>query len=589
MTGLKMPTDSAAPHKRSLRVETNSVKARAHPAKSRRFFHYLAAHACLHLTLLCLAGLFIFPFLWMLGMSLKTDDEAASGKLIPSFPTFRTSSPFVRTPEKLKQPPELNGERWATLSPQLVAWAREQMAKGILPAGVLPIDVDALRDAAATELAGRILSRLNRQTWALPDDKILAACLGAIDPADVTAALNDRLARLEFRGVQIRSLDGQVFRIPTGADDPQHWVVESGPAELLPVTPDVYCLHYHFSSQDDAAVVLRCDFNSPTNAERLQRIMISIKGDDSWHRIDATLELGGRRWVSTLSYYIAQFRAAGILLQPPTFQDTIGQPRTWLPLAEEGSTLPSTSGSRRATLRLILRPSSTFQAIFGKIERNYLRAFRAVPFLTYLTNSLLLVVLTMSGSLFSASFVGYAFARLHWPGRSVALGLLLSTMMLPPQVTMIPSFLIWRWLGWYNTLNPLWAGAWFGNAFFIFLMIQNMKTIPRELDEAARIDGLSALQTWWYVIVPQVKPTLAAIAILSFMGAWNEFMGPLIMLRDQDKFPLSLGLFGMHVDQSGDWTMIMAANMLMVLPVVIIFFLFQRYFVEGMTVSGMKG
>ena len=162
-------------------------------------------------------------------------------------------------------------------------------------------------------------------------------------------------------------------------------------------------------------------------------------------------------------------------------------------------------------------------------------------------------------------------------------------MMLPAQVTMIPSFLIWRQLGWYNTLNPLWVPAWFGGAFFIFLMAQHMKTIPRGLEESARIDGLNAVQTWYYIILPLVRPAATAVAILTFMAAWNEFMGPLIYLRDQDKFPLSLGLFGMRIDATLDWTTIMAGNLLMTFPVIVIFFLFQRYFIQGMTMSGMKG
>jgi multiple sugar transport system permease protein len=162
-------------------------------------------------------------------------------------------------------------------------------------------------------------------------------------------------------------------------------------------------------------------------------------------------------------------------------------------------------------------------------------------------------------------------------------------MMLPAQVTMIPSFMIWRSLGWYNTLNPLWVPAFLGGAFFVFLMVQHMKTIPRELEEAARIDGLNAVQTWWYIIVPLVKPAAAAVAIMTILGAWNDFLGPLIYLRDQDRFPLSLGLFGIRADVANtDWTMIMAANVLMILPVVIMFIVFQRYFVQGMTMSGGK-
>jgi ABC-type glycerol-3-phosphate transport system permease component len=206
-------------------------------------------------------------------------------------------------------------------------------------------------------------------------------------------------------------------------------------------------------------------------------------------------------------------------------------------------------------------------------------------------NSLLVVILATAGTLFSASFVAYAFARLNWPGRSLAFGILLSTMMLPAQVTFVPQFMIWRTAGLYNTLAPLWLPAWFGTAFFIFLMTQHMKTIPRELEEAARIDGCGPLRTWWSIILPQCKPALAAIAILVSMSAWNDFLSPLIYLRDQQKFPLSLGLYALRLDtpEGGtDWTLVMAGNVLMTFPVVLIFFLFQRYFISGMTMSAVK-
>ena len=156
-------------------------------------------------------------------------------------------------------------------------------------------------------------------------------------------------------------------------------------------------------------------------------------------------------------------------------------------------------------LRIILSPSSHRTGL-GKVMRNFQRAFDFGPFWLYVRNSVLLVALTTIGTLFSGAFVAYAFAQLHWPGRSFAMLLLLSTMMLPAQVTMIPSFVIWKTLGWYNTLNPMWVPAFFGGAFFIFLMTQQMKTLPRELEESSRIDGLNAVQTWYYIILPQVKP-----------------------------------------------------------------------------------
>jgi multiple sugar transport system permease protein len=317
-------------------------------------------------------------------------------------------------------------------------------------------------------------------------------------------------------------------------------------------------------------------------------MVIAYKGDGSWNHVDIAVQLGDQRYTSEETSYIAQHRGASILLQPPTFQDQTLGPRTWVSLAPAGHAANSVSPTN-ATVTLTLWPSSTPRALWGKFQRNYTRAFRSAPFWTYIGNSLVVVILQLLGVTFSSGFVGYAFARLNWPGRSLAMGILLGTMMLPSQVTMIPTFLIWRSIGWYNTLNPLWIGAWLGNAFFIFLMVQHMRTIPRELDEAARIDGLNEFQSWWYIMMPQVKPTLAAIAIMTFMGAWNEFMQPLILLRDQTKFTLGLGLFAMRLDANADWALIMAGNLLMILPVIVIFFLFQRYFIEGVTVTGMKG
>ena len=145
------------------------------------------------------------------------------------------------------------------------------------------------------------------------------------------------------------------------------------------------------------------------------------------------------------------------------------------------------------------------------------------------------------------SLVAYAFARLHWPGRDFCFLLMLATMMIPGQVTMIPHFLIWKSLGAYNTLTPLWLGSAFGSAFFIFLLRQFLKGIPRDLEDAARIDGCGFLRIYWHIMLPLVKPSLAAIAIFTFMGTWNDFMGPLIYLADQRLYPLAFGLYAFSV------------------------------------------
>jgi multiple sugar transport system permease protein len=517
--------------------------------------------------------------------SVKTDEELAQDEVLPAVPVFRDHSPYVRDDAKILTPGDLEATRVQAIMPTL-RQLTTSMALSALPKEIPPsVDANRWASSAAAALISRTLAQMSKQIWDEPPDVVVERYRSVLTPEAVGAAVSDQLSRVEASALTLQVLDGRLFKLASG-NDFANWQIESGVASLVALGEAVR-LDYQFQSGADAPIVLVHDFELPEGVEPsdIHKLVLSIRADASWHGIDATLDVGGVHWKSTRTTYLVQNRGQSISLQPPTFDDTTIRARTWVPLRREGSS----NRTRNARLALILSPSSQVHAIAAKVERNYLRAFDSVPFFRYVGNSLLLVGLTIAGALFSSAFVAYAFARLTWPGRGIALILLLGTMMVPPQVTMIPSFLVWRGLGWYNTLNPLWVPAWFGNAFFIFLMIQHMKTIPRELEEAARIDGLGVVQTWWYIIVPQLKPSLAAIAILSFLGAWNEFMGPLIYLRDESKFPLSLGLFGMRIDHGADWSMLMAANMLMTVPSIVVFFCFQRYFIEGMTVSGMKG
>jgi multiple sugar transport system permease protein len=552
---------------------------------------YFARGGWAHVVLLAGVGVFLLPFVWMVAMSLKTDDEAGEADFWPAVPTFRAASPAVR-PTAARQPPDgATPERWKAIEPVLLTRAAALVAARPLPAGGDAVDPGALRSAAAAAVVDAAADQMRATVWAEPDAAITAAFDAVATPEVVDGALNEHLGRLEITGLEVHDEATRAYPVVPKGAVLTAFHVESGAGQLLPLPNGggAY-LKYHFASGSDAPVVLRADFTAPVAPADLHNLVLSYRGDDSWHRIDATMTVGDAAWASTLTTYVAQYRQAAITFQPPSYEDESYQNKTWVPMRPTAEATDARPGLH-ATLRLTLSPSSTLRAIGGKVARNYRRAFRSVPFWTYVGNSLLLVALNVAGATFSAALVGYAFARLNWPGRSVAFGLLLATMMLPAQVTMIPSFVIWRALGWYNTLNPLWITAWTGSAFFIFLMVQFMRTIPKELEEAARIDGLNAVQTWWYVMVPLVKPTLAAIAIMVFMASWNDFLGPLVMLRDQAKFPLSLGLFGLNIDQkqTAGWAVIMAGNMLMTLPVIGVFFLFQRYFIEGVTVSGMKG
>ncbi len=212
-----------------------------------------------------------------------------------------------------------------------------------------------------------------------------------------------------------------------------------------------------------------------------------------------------------------------------------------------------------------------------------------IPFLVYAGNTLIITILTVTGAVFANAIVGYSFARLKWPGRDIFFSVTIATMMVPFPVTMVPSFALFKWLGWVGTFKPLWVPAFFGSAFSIFLLRQFFKTIPMDLSEAAKIDGASEFQIFTDIVLPMAKPALAVVALFSFMGAWNDFLGPLIYLVDQHSFTLSLGLQAYQTQHGGTpWNLLMAASLMVIAPVLIVFFFAQKVFIQGIATSGMK-
>jgi len=226
--------------------------------------------------------------------------------------------------------------------------------------------------------------------------------------------------------------------------------------------------------------------------------------------------------------------------------------------------------------------------------QNYPEALEWMPFetnygLRYLQNTLVLVIMSVIGTVLSCAVVGYGFSRLRFPGRNLLFNLMLATMMLPGAVTMLPTFLIFRNLGWIDSLAPLWVPTFFAGAFNVFLLKQFFSTIPMELEEAARIDGAGYVRTFWQVMLPQVKPALAAISIWTFMGAWNNFMGPLIYISSPEKMPVAYALQLFAADRSGQYGMLMAFSAMAIIPVLLLFFAAQKYFIEGVQLSGLGG
>ncbi len=229
-----------------------------------------------------------------------------------------------------------------------------------------------------------------------------------------------------------------------------------------------------------------------------------------------------------------------------------------------------------------------YQKPFLNVE-NYTGAFESFPVWTYLKNTLVISIIAVFGTMLSCSLVAYGLACVQWRGRELLFWIMLSTMMLPAQVTMIPLFLTYKKLGWINSILPLTVPTFLGNAFFIFLLRQFYRSIPVDLLEAARLDGSSDLGIWARIMLPLSKPALAVVALFTFMATWNDFLGPLIYLTDERKYTLSLGLAMFQGQYGTEWGPMMAMSTLMTVPIIVLFFFTQKQFIQGVKLAGIKG
>ena len=220
--------------------------------------------------------------------------------------------------------------------------------------------------------------------------------------------------------------------------------------------------------------------------------------------------------------------------------------------------------------------------------QNYRDAVTAIPFVRYFLNTLLITVLSIVGKVFSVTLVAFAFSRLQWWGRDTLFLVMLSTLMLPPHITLIPQFILFKQLGWIDTFLPLIVPDFFGGPFLTFLVRQFFMSIPFDLDDAARIDGCSSFGVYWRIIMPLSIPAIIAVIILVFNNSWNDFLHPLIYLQSSEKFTLALGLRLFQGEASTSWHLLMAASMLTMLPVLLLFFVAQRYFIQGVVFTGVK-
>jgi multiple sugar transport system permease protein len=220
---------------------------------------------------------------------------------------------------------------------------------------------------------------------------------------------------------------------------------------------------------------------------------------------------------------------------------------------------------------------------------NFPRAFKALPFEKFYINSFEIVLLSTIGTVLSSALIGYGFARYDVKGSKFLFGILLATLALPDEVLLIPVFLLFKRLGWLNSILPLVGPSYFGNAFYIFLFRQFFRGIPKELIDAALIDGVDHFGAFWHIVRPLSAPVIAVVTVFNFINKWNDFFSPLIYLQDVNKMTVAVGLAYFHGESSTDWGALMAASLISIIPILIVFIFAQKYLVQGITTTGLKG
>lgn len=543
-----------------------------------------------HVCLLSGSILFAAPFVWLLSTSSKVNDELYPPKWIPQIPKGVLASPYidVRENERPVKPVLVSPEDWERVF--------RPVCEGISAA------IQGYRDEFpafygeyltnpvwAEAVFARLLKRAPEPVFAGELPEAIRWFVDNTTPELCREVFDTVYRRVALADVVLHGWDLAIER-PT-AGEQFAWRVVDGDAvvtdRLVGLDRPGQEVGYTFAKRGSFRV--QTELPCGMKLEELKRIVVSNHCDRSWHSIWATVELEGRTFESVQSAF-----SGTDLWQETTWQfesedDRSIKMKTWLRLEAAGASEFAEPGRLRLTLEYRYAPR--LLAAFNKYTDNYRKALRIAPMTLYVRNSVLLVILNVAGQVLGSSLVAFAFARLRWPGRDACFLLVLATLMIPPQVTMIPVFLIFKEMGGYNSLKPLWVTSFCGGAFNIFLLRQFMLGIPRDLEDSAKIDGCSYFRIYRSIVLPLIKPALATIGIFTFLYVWNDFMGPLVYLTDQRLYPLSLGLFALQALQGGAFSygLMMSASVMMTAPVILLFFSTQRTFIQGVTLTGLKG
>ena len=546
-----------------------------------------------YLLLVAAAFCTMIPLLWLLTSSFKTANEifAVPIQWFPSLPPRVASSPYIveKAYRNIERPKAVDETTWQTLAPQLtqVVWTR---AKTYIAANAQlsnHVPSEALQTEIIEGLWQQLVASLPKEVWSNPTPAIIAAVQEAIIPEAIDTIWSSVYREVAVGKLQIEDLDFNRTPIESVS-----WEANTG-TRIRPSADPQTVANVSYEFRDNSTVSIAATIRSPMPVEQIRRLILPIRGDATYHHLDLTVAVGNPRGI------IYQ-PTRPFVLESALWKDVIwrlhGTPGeleashiTMQQVKADNTTQPTAEirTGNQLLLQLTIHQPSYPSIVWDKLTSNYRNLWKTVPYNRYFINSVFIATASTLLTLFFCSLGGYAFAKYQFRGQKILFGILLASMMVPFQVLLVPLFGLMYDIGWLNSYKAIIIPFSVG-AFGIFLMRQFIVTIPTELLDAARIDGCSEFGIYYRIVLPIIKPALGALTIYSFLGSWNGYLWPLIILRDEAKYTLPIGLANLVGIYRQDYGMLMAGTLLSLMPIVILFLAMQREFVQGITLGGVK-
>ena len=533
----------------------------------------------------------MIPLLWLLTSSFKTASEifAVPIQWFPSFPPRVASSPYIveNAYPKIEKPMTVDETVWETLQPELTEaiWTETQthIAANAQLSNYVPSE--ELQTEITEGLWQQLVASLPDEVWSGTTTSIVTAVQDTIIPEAVDTIWSSVYREVAVGTLQIEALDFN--RTPI---EVMVWAAKAG-TRIRPSDDAQTAASLSYDFQDDNTTYMTATVVSPIPIDQIRRITLPVRGDASYHRLSLVASVSnGTTYQPTRPFVLesalwkdAVWRLHGIPGELESSHITMQQ-------VETSHTVQSTieaGAENQLFLQLTIHQPAYLSIVWDKFTSNYRNLWKTVPYNRYFVNSVFIATASTLLTLFFCSLGGYAFAKYQFRGQKILFGILLASMMVPFQVLLVPLFGLMYDIGWLNSYKAIIIPFSVG-AFGVFLMRQFIVTIPSELLDAARIDGCSEFGIYYRIVLPIIKPALGALTIYSFLGSWNGYLWPLIILRDEVKYTLPIGLANLVGIYRQDYGMLMAGTLLSLMPIVILFLAMQREFVQGITLGGVK-